>query len=212
MTEAEKIEMAPAQEDHFDVKVGVMLSIFASILAIMQLAGSYSEFGMKYAQAEKANTYAWYNSKSIKQSLLEGQHDMLASLLQAGVIGGGHVVATTAYVGKLQEKVDRYEREKEEILQGSAAVGEKNWVQEQDGQKGLVKGAKEWEAESDAYGDVMSIFDFGNLILQICLVIGAISLVVRTPASRQRFYRSAIALGMAGTVMGLYGLVRYLMV
>lgn len=201
-------EMSPG-DDRFDTRCGVMLAIFASILAIMDLGGSYSDYGMNYAQAEKVNAYAWYNSKSIKENLTEGQRDTLVSLLAAGVIGAEHAAATRGYVAQLDKKIERYEHEKEEIMLGSAAVGKDKWSQELDGKLGQVFGAKGWEAQSDAYGAVSEIFDLGNLFLQICLVVGAISLVVRTDVSRQRFYRGAIGLGVMGTCIGLYGVVRY---
>lgn len=201
-------EMSPA-DDRFDTRCGVMLAVFASILAIMDLGGSYSDYGMNYAQAEKVNAYAWYNSKSIKENLTEGQRDTLESLLAAGVIGTEHADATRGYVAQLDKKIERYEHEKEEILLGSAAVGQDQWSQELDGKLGQVFGAKGWEAQSDAYGKVSEIFDLGNLFLQICLVVGAISLVVRTEASRRRFFRGAIGLGLFGAGIGFYGVVRY---
>lgn len=199
-------------EDRFDMKCGVTLAIFASVLAIMELGGSYSDYGMNYAQAEKVNAYAWYNSKSIKQNLAEGQRDTLESLLAAGVISSDHAAATREYVAGLQQTITRYDREKEEILLGSAAVGESNWTQELDGKLGQVVGAKLWEAESDAYGSVTEIFDLANLFLQICLVVGAISLVVRTEGARRAFYRGAIGLGLLGTAIGINGFLQYLAV
>jgi hypothetical protein len=216
MAEAEALAAPAAEQDvvdeRFDVKVGVTLAIFASVLAIMELGGSYAEFGMNYAQAEKANAYAWYNSKGIKQNLAEGQRDTLDSLLAAGVIGAGHADATRAYVTELQKTITRYDHEKEEILLGSQAVGEAKWVQKVDGELGKVIGAKEWEAESDAYGTVMEWFDYANLLLQICLVVGAISLVVRSPVSRRYFYRGAIGMGLTGLAIGSYAFLQYLAV
>lgn len=200
---------AAADDDRFDGQCGVTLAIFASLLAIMELGGSYADYGMEFAQAEKVNAYAWYNSKGIKQNLAEGQRDSLQSLLAAGVIGDAHAAATRDYVARLQQDIVRYEREKDEILRGSAAVGEANWVQELDGERGRIRGAKAWEAESDAYGTVTQIFDLGNLFLQICLVVGAISLVVRSEASRMRFYRGAIGLGVTGSLIGVYAVFRY---
>lgn len=194
------------------MKCGVMLSVFACVMAITNLGGAYSDWGMNYAQAEKSNAYAWYNSKGIKQNLAEGQRDTLASLVAAGVIGPQHAAATGDFIRKLDGKIARYEQEKNEILLGSEAVGEKNWVQDVDGKPGQVVGAKVWEAQSDAYGNVSEIFDLSNLVLQICLVVGAISLVVRREKSRRLFFRAAIALGTLGSFMGIYGIVQYFLV
>lgn len=205
--EQEKDDLSP--EDRFQMKCGVTLAVFASIMAITDLGGAYSDYGMNYAQAEKANAFAWYNSKGIKQSLAEGQRDTLEALLIAGVIDNTHAAPTRDFVAVVDRKITRYEQEKQEILLGSAAVGEKNWAQEVDGKRGQVTGAKEWEAESDAYGSVSEIFDLANLVLQICLVIGAISLVVRTQATRKLFYGSSVGLGMGGAGIGIYAILRY---
>lgn len=208
---AEEQEKAPA-DDRFDMKCGVTLAIFASIMAIMDLGGAYSDYGMNFAQAEKVNSYAWYNSKGIKENLAEGQRDALESMIAAGAIVGEHATATRAYIAKVDEKIARYEREKREILEGSAAVGKDGWSQELNGKMGEVFGAKPWADQSEAYGNVSQIFDLANLFLQICLVVGSISLVVRTPASRMMFFRSAIGLGMLGTGIGIYAGLQYLVV
>lgn len=212
MADEEENKKESSADDRFDMRCGVMLAIFASILALMELGGSYSDYGMNYAQAEKVNAYAWYNSKSIKQNLAEGQRDTLESLLAAGVISPAHAGATQGYVATLQRDISRYKQEKEEILLGSAAVGKDKWAQELDGKLGQVIGAKPWEIESDAYGSVTEIFDLANLFLQICLVVGAISLVVRTEVSRRAFFRGAIGLGLLGTVIGINGFIQYLKV
>ncbi len=212
MADAEENKKEGAADDRFDMRCGVMLAIFASILALMELGGSYSDYGMNNAQAEKVNAYAWYNSKSIKQNLAEGQRDTLESLLAAGVIGAEHADATKGYVAKLQNTISRYEHEKAEIMLGSAAVGKANWSQELDGKLGQVIGAKPWATESDAYGSVTEVFDLANLFLQICLVVGAISLVVSTQGSRRAFYRGAIGLGLLGTAIGINGFMQYLQV
>ncbi len=41
----------------------------------------------------KANVYAWYQSKSVKQSLVEGQRDLLNTLIELGSIRSEQVSA-----------------------------------------------------------------------------------------------------------------------
>lgn len=199
-----------SDDNRFEMKCGVMLAIFASILAILELGGAQSEYGMNIAYAEKVNAYAWYNSKSIKQTLIEGQRDSLASLLAAGVINKDHAEATHQIVVDLNEKIDRYEKEKHEITVGSAFVKQEDWIQDVGGELGHVIGAKEWDQESEDYGNVTAVFDLSNLFLQICLVVGAISLIVRTEGSRKSFFRGAVTLGLIGTVIGIKAFIQYL--
>lgn len=197
-------------DNRFEMKCGVMLAIFASILAILELGGAYSEYGMSIAYSEKVNAYAWYNSKSIKQNLVEGQRDSLASLLDAGVISTEHSEATHKIVEDLNEKINRYEKEKHEITVGSANLQKEEWIQDVDGVFGKVIGAQEWEQESEDYGAVTEIFDLANVFLQICLVVGAISLIVRTPGSRKAFFNGAVALGLLGTFIGVRAFIQYI--
>ena len=202
-----------SQDDaRFDMKCGIMLAIFASVLAIMDLGGAYSEYGMNIAQLEKTNSYAWYNAKAIRRTLAESQSDLLSSLVGAGVITEQHSDATHEVIDRLDLEGARYRAEMREILQGSAVVGKENWAQDINGEFGVVVGALEWEKEFDEYARVTAYFDLSNMILQICLVVGAISLVVQTPGPRKGFFNGAIGLGIAGTLVGIWAMIQYLTV
>jgi len=45
-----------------------------------------------------------------------------------------------------------------QALLGSKAVGQENWVLEEDGKSGQVKGAREWEAEAKALGAAGAVY------------------------------------------------------
>jgi len=74
------------KQDHFDTICGILLALFAAVLAVAGLGGGNTAKGQMVAQTEKGSAYEWYNSKSIKQSLARGQLDSLESMLKAGVI------------------------------------------------------------------------------------------------------------------------------
>jgi hypothetical protein len=191
------------KDDRFEIKCGVMIAIFASFLAIMQLGSAESEEAMTIAYAEKTNAYGWYNAKSIKQNLVEGQRDTLTFLLESGAITRELTGATQKNVEALELKAARYKAEKKEILLGSAAVGEENWTDLSDDSRGTIVGAKEWEKNAETYGAVNEVFDLSNLILQICLVISAICLMVQSTKSRAIFFTSAILIGLVGSGIGV---------
>ena len=143
-------------------------------------------------------------------NLAEGQRDMLGSLLEPGSITENHSETTEQVVARLDQKIRRYDKEMNEITLGSANVGEANWAQDINGELGKIVGANEWEAQSVAYGNVVQIFDLANLFLQICLVVGATSLIVTTPVARMAFFRGAIGLGSLGASIGIYALFQYI--
>jgi hypothetical protein len=103
----------------------------------------------------------------------------------------------------LDKDIARYKKERKEILLGSAAVGQENWVLDEDGQLGQVKGAREWEAEAKALGAVGDTFDIATFFLQICLVMGAVSLILKGERMRNVFYGLMVVLGGVGTVFSV---------
>ena len=118
----------------FELICGIVLTVFAAILAITELhAGNYRSEEL-IAYNEKANSYAWYNSKGIKQSLMEGQRDLLSSLLKAKALKPEMETVISQDFDALKKEIERFKKEKKEILEGSAKVGKENWVQDVDGE------------------------------------------------------------------------------
>lgn len=196
-------ETAAVQEEekgkHFEALCGILIALFAAILAITDLgAGKYGDDEL-IAHNEKNNAYLWYQSKGIKETLVEGQRDTLKALVDAGSIRPEQLSAVQGLVQNLEGRVERYGKEKKEILLGSSTVGEANWVQDVDGKMGQVVGAKQWESQAISLGGVGDVFDNGTLFLQMCLVLGAISLVLQKDGTRKSFFYGMIGLGLIGT-------------
>lgn len=204
---AESIGAAPAAEaeseetgKRFEALCGILIALFAAVLAVTDLgAGKFGDDEL-IAHNEKNNAYLWYQSKGIKETLVEGQRDTLQSLVAAGSIKPEQLPAVQGLIAKLDGKVERYGKEKKEILLGSTAVGQEGWAQEVDGEMGQVVGAKEWEGKAGALDGAGNAFDSAVLFLQICLVLGAISLVVQGGTTRRTFFLGMIGLGVVGAV------------
>lgn len=205
---AESIGAAPAAEagseetgKRFEALCGILIALFAAVLAITDLgAGKFGDDEL-IAHNEKNNAYLWYQSKGIKETLVEGQRDTLQALVDAGSIRPEQLPAVQGLIGKLDGKAGRYGQEKTEILLGSATVGRENWAQDVDGEMGQVVGAKEWEGKATALDSAGNAFDSATLFLQMCLVLGAISLVVQASGTRRTFFLGMIVLGLAGAVL-----------
>lgn len=189
--------------NRFEIWCGLVIAIFAAVLAITDLgAGKYGDDEL-VAHNEKNGAYLWYQSKGIKETLVEGQRDTLQALVDAGSVRPEQVPAVRTMIRDLSGSVDRYGREKKEILLGSNTVGQANWAQDVGGEMGRVVGAEEWKAKANALSDAGNVFDYATFFLQVCLVLGAISLILQQERLRTTFFTAMIVLGLVGTGFAL---------
>ena len=188
-----------ARHDRSEIAIGITLALLAAVMTFCNMAGGRFSYYFTIASQKQTESLSWYQSKSIKQSLVEGQRDMLASQHRTGMLTPGAVEGATTYVAELDAEITRYRREKEEILRGSAAVGKENWAQAVDGKLGNVKGAQEWQAEATKLGDIGGLLESATLYLQMALVFGAIALLFRSVRARWIFFFAMSGLGTAGS-------------
>jgi hypothetical protein len=193
--------------DRFEMICGLILSVFASLLALIQVADD--NFGNEELKAvnEKSQAYQWHQAKGIKQNLVEGQIGLMETLLSSKSIASKDTLVLLKNVEKLTKKVERYEKEKKEILLGSLAVGEENWVQDIDGKMGKVIGAKEWEQKIEYYGDLGDKLAIASLLLQISIVMGGMALVLQEAIQKKRFFWTMVLLGSIGIITGIWTVV-----
>lgn len=188
----------------FELLCGITLAVFAACLAINDLGGGKFGDDELLANGHAEQAYSWYASKGLKENLAEGQLDLLQSLIDAGTVAPEKVTGLEKNIAGLKEDIARYKKEKKEILLGSAGVGKENWIQDIDGKLGQVTGAKEHEALAAGLGRAGDLFDFGTLFLQLCLVIGAISLILKNPGQKKLFYGACVVLGLIGAVYSAF--------
>lgn len=193
-------EAAEEKDNRFEMLCGLMLALFAAMLAITDLgAGKYGDDEL-IAYNEKSGAYLWYQSKGIKETLVEGQRDTLQALVDAGSIRPEQLAGVQKTIAELDSKATRYDKEKTEILLGSRTVGQEGWAQDVKGEKGKVVGAEEWQATAEALGAAGDTFDTSTFFLQLCLVAGAISLILQVKRMRWGFFFGMVALGIAGSI------------
>jgi len=99
---------------------GLILALFAGVLAISQLVGDKFKEDMMTSLNESTSAFNWYSSKSIKEGLSEGQRDLVKTLIQTGVIPRDKQDSVNEFLNKLEKKINKYSKEKLEILKGSA--------------------------------------------------------------------------------------------
>lgn len=203
------VTVADRSEDRFELICGVMLALFAAMLAWADVGGSNVAEDRSLSSDSQTSAYAWYQSKGIKQSLAEGERNTLSALLQSGTISADKSASLQARVTKLDTEIERYGKEKAEILKGSDAVGKDNWVQDVDGAMGQVIGADEYKARVAKLNEIDNIYDNAGLFLQICLVMGALSMIFKRPLVRYGFVTAMIVVGTYGFITALKGYMAY---
>lgn len=199
-------------ESRYEFLFGLTLALFAALLAINDLgAGKYGDDELQLSN-EKTSAYLWYQAKGIKESLTEGQRDLLEVLLDSESIRAEQRDSLTRLMQELGTQVSRYKQEKKEILMGSAYVGQENWVQDVAGQLGKVVGAKQIEDRLAVLGAAGERFDLANLFLQLSLVLGAIGILMRQQRAKVAFFALMTTSGVTGVVWSALAFVRATMV
>lgn len=187
------------EENHFEMKCGVLIAVFAAIMAVSDMfAGKYGDDEIKYIN-EKSSAYMWYQAKSIRETVTEGQRNLLETLITGQLIKGDTEALLKAHTATIDKDIARYKKEKKEILVGSAKVGKENWAQDIGGELGKVIGALEYQEKIEILGDAGDQFDLSSLFFQMCLVMGAISLVIKKEKLQTIFFYVMVTLGLAGT-------------
>jgi len=193
-------------ENKFEMKCGVLIAIFAAIMAVSDMfAGKYGEDEIKFIN-EKSSAYMWYQSKSIRETVTEGQKDLINTLVQGELIKTDSLDKLKGHNDELTKNIERYKKEKKEILLGSAKVGKENWIQDIDGKLGQVIGALEYQEKIEILGRAGDQFDLSNLFFQMCLVMGAISLVIKKEKLQTIFFYVMVSMGLLGTAFGALAL------
>lgn len=188
-------------QEQLEFAFPLCIAILAAILAINDL------FGGKYASDEikltndRNSSYQWYQSKGIKESILEGQADLLRSLIQAGSIAPGQRQGVEQSLAATEAKLKRYKKEKKEILLGSKALSQEDWVQDINGQLGKVIGAKEYETFIERLGSAGDYFDLATMLFQLSLVIGAVGIMMKRESLRWAYFRLMLGGGALGIVL-----------
>lgn len=196
--------MSEENNSNFETRCGIVIAIFAALMAMTDLvAGKYGDDEI-IGTNDKAAAYMWYQSKSIKETLVEGEKSLLKSLKDTGGIQASAMAGVEQHLANLDKKTERYKKEKDEILRGSKAVGKENWVQDVKGEMGKVIGAQEIEANLEVLSKAGDRFDVANLFFQVCLVLGAVSLILKKEKMQQLFFGGMILLGTLGSSISLW--------
>jgi len=201
----EMVEVSVASE-RAEAIGGVLIAFFAALMAISQMVNGELEEEMMIAHNRVVNYSSWYQSKSIKESLMESELNYLETLMNTGLIDENKKSVVLLAIETSKKKIKKYDAEKTEILIGSANISKENWIQDLDGEMGKIVGVKEWELLADEYDNATKKFDIGMLFFQISIVLGAVCIIIYdNPKLQKGFITLMIIFGIIGIIMSSYG-------
>jgi len=167
-------------------RTALTISIFAMVLAITSLGGSNAGKDITQENILAANTYAFYQAKSIRQTTLKvAAADMELQLLREPAMNTAAKEATQKKIDDYKKTIDRYESEPDT----------------KEGKKELMVRAKAHEAVRDHAIRQDPWFDYAEGGLQIAIVLLSVSIIGSIPA----LYFAGLGLGLLGSVSALNG-------
>jgi hypothetical protein len=145
----------------------IYVGVAAMLLAIAALGGSEATKEMLNANIQASDTYAFYQSKYIRQVDYQIATELL-ELLAAGLPGlpPDRIAKVDQLVKGYRDTAARYESE--------PAKGE--------GKKELMAKAQEWGAKRDHAAAQIPNFEYAEALLQIAIVLGSVAIVAASPA------------------------------
>src|SRR5205085_8329723 len=157
--------------------------VIAMLLAITSLGGSNATKTMLSANIQASDTYGFYQSRNIRQTMFQ----LSAEQLERDLLALPDM--PEAAKAKIQEAIKRYQG-RVERYESDPATGE--------GKKELLAKAKEWEAKRDHAAERDPNFDFSEALFQIAIVLGSVSIVA---ASRPLIKLSGVVAVVATPLM-----------
>ena len=188
------------------------MAFFAATLGITEIGDKKAEAKYIVANNEKANAYQWYQAKSIKQNIVDGQKDMLQALLDLGSVAADKQPAAKRVIEQLSAKSAKYAEEKAEILGANKAEGKPEPHElsaEKKKEKEMVISATEWEGRAHKYHVMGNDYAMSALFLQLCLVLGAVSLMLHEKRIRTTLLSIFAISGVVGIVYSIIAYIKF---
>ena len=183
---SELVEDEAGENNRQKNRAALTISIFAMVLAITSLGGSNAGKEITQENILAANSYAFYQAKSIRQTTLKvAVADLELQLLREPAMPAAAKEAMTKKIEDYKKTVERYESEPET----------------REGKKELMVRAKEHEELRDLAMRRDPWFDYAEGGLQIAIVLLSVSILASLPA----LYFTGLALGLVGTLFSANG-------
>ncbi len=175
-------ELEELRDKAFTRRTALLTAVYAVFLAIVSLGGNNAAKEMSLSQQQASDQWAFYQAKSMREQMYHIERLRLQDEL---LTPAGFQQASLGHKRQLLQEVTSEE---------TRYAGEKKEIEEK---------ARELEKERDRYRGRDPYFDFGEVLLQIAIVLASMSILTR---ARPVFHASLVA-AILGLVLGLNGFV-----
>jgi methionine synthase II (cobalamin-independent) len=184
----------PEAEDAFSKRVAITIAVLAVIISVIGNKGDNAKTDAIIKTTEAANKWAYFQSKSIKETAYETERDLLGVLAEAGVDPAKRKEAAE----KCAKKIAKYEVEKQAIGPGVVDPKTHEWVEQKDDKGEVIFSAAELDHEAKHLSAINDRTDQASLFLQIGVILCSVSILIKS----HRFWFAGMGLGLAGAAYG----------
>ncbi len=186
-------EEAHERQDRFKSRAAVVIAVIAALLAMCELGAQNSKDSMIDLNIKASDAWNFYQAKNQRQTAYKLAAEDLKRQLADPAVAGAQRNAVEADVAKYEKTVARYEDEPDPKAPGDPTKGE--------GKKQLSERAKHYEEARDQAQERIESFDFGQMLLQLAIVLGSVSIL----STSRPLLVGAMALGAGGAVLVING-------
>ena len=163
----------------------IYIATLAVLIAITSVGGDNATKDMIRASIQAADTYSFYQAKTIRQTTIRALADDFEARLADPAVPAPVRQKLQEKLGNYRATADRYESE--------PSTGE--------GKKELIAKARQFEAERELALKRDPYFDTAGALLQIAVVLASASLIIAGPI----LLWTSILLGVLGTLLMFNG-------
>ena len=170
-------ELEEIREKKFTRRVALVTAVFAVVLAIASLGGNHAMKEMLLAQQQASDQWAYYQAKSIREHLYKTQKVLLENELDllSQTASPESAEKVKASIETLARQESKFANDKKEIEQE----------------------ARKLEKERDINRSRDPYFEYGEVLLQIAIVMASVSII----AASRAVFGFSIAAALLGAVM-----------
>ncbi len=174
-------ELEELREKAFTRRTALLTAVYAVFLAVVSLGGNNAAKEMSLSQQQASDQWAFYQAKAMRELIYHIERLRLEDEL-AGPVAAADQPARAHRTQFLQ----------------TVAAGETRYAGEK---KEIEEKARELERERDRYRARDPYFDFGEVLLQIAIVLASMSILTRA----RPVFHASLAAALLGVVLGLNG-------
>ncbi len=189
-----------------EMKIAYFIAIFAAILSFINIGANNFRDREIVSVNKKMTDYSLYHNKVLKETLVQGERDLLEDLVRAGAIIPKDTSIIHERLRKFDRELDTIRYQQAEIMYGSKAQEPASWsMPDLSNKLGNIKGLVLWEHEVEVLDVAGDKFDLSCLLLELSLVLGAMGFLVKMAEARNLFRWLMIIFGTIGIGFGMVG-------